>query len=158
MTYKPTGKCLVPGILHFRLHEWTLFNCTITVCLKTHFQVCPENGTKKKAGEKTSTALPRMWPRHTTITQTIWCNICFPFRSWSCISCECCGWWEVRPACVCVCVNITAPYTEAKLQILSCTYGCRGNTILHHDVWLCWQEERKHSLWTIWGFSNRGPC
>lgn len=52
MTYKPTGKCLVPGILHFRLHEWTLFNCTITVCLKTHFQVCPENGTKKKKQEK----------------------------------------------------------------------------------------------------------
>lgn len=63
--------------------------------------------TKRKKGGKKSPALPRMWPRHTTITQTIWWNICFPFHSWSCISCERCGWWEVWPACVrayvCVC-------------------------------------------------------
>ncbi len=105
-----------------------------------------------------STALPRMWPRHTTITQTIWWNICFLFYSWSCISCECCGWWELQPVSVCVMANenIVAPLYRGQASdlVIYCIYGCRGNTILHHDVHLCWQE-REHSLW-IYG-KHLGP-
>ncbi len=91
---------------------------------------------KWRERRKMSTALPRMWPRHTTITQTIWWNICFPFYSWSCISCECCGWWEVRSVSVCVMANenIVAPYIGAKPQILSCTVHMDAEVILFYTT------------------------
>ncbi len=116
------------------------------------------SGSENGEEENKSTALPRMWPRHTTITQTIWWNICFLFYSWSCISCECCGWFELQPVSVCVTANeniVALLYRgQASDLVIYCTYGCRGNTILHHDVHLCWQE-REHSLW-IYG-KHLGP-
>lgn len=118
-------------------------------CMFKMFVLKMEQKKKRKKEEKNSTALPRMWPRHTTITQTIWWNICFRFHSWSCISCECCGWWEVQPICGCVMANenIVAPLYRGQ-TFMYCTYGCRGTTILHHDVRLSWQESEHSLLWS----------
>lgn len=59
--------------------------------------------------------------------------------------CVCHGKWEHR-----------SPLYRGQASdfVMYCTYGCRGNTILHHDVRLCWQESER-SLW-IYG-KHLGP-
>lgn len=125
-----------------------MHNCTITVCLKAIFHVCPENGTKKENEKKIQQLCQGSDLVTLQLHKLFDGTFVFDFTPEAAFPASAVGYGKYG---VCVCVmaneNIVAPLCRVQTSdfVMYCTYGWKGRTILHHNVWLSWQE-RERSL------------